>query len=133
MKGVALGDSYFFVDESGDSTFYDARGKLIVGEEGCSPILILGFIETQKPHEIRQAVLRAQRSIISDTYLLKVPSISKTTIALHAKDDAPEVRYLFYREKKSLPFKAQFIVARKIERIFKTITTAMRQTSTMTS
>jgi hypothetical protein len=119
MKGVAVGDSYFFVDESGDSTFYDARGKFIVGEEGCSPILILGFIETQKPHEIRQAVLRAQRSIISDPYLLKVPSISKTGIALHAKDDVPEVRYIFYKEIKSLPFKAQFIVARKIERIFK--------------
>jgi hypothetical protein len=25
--------SYFFVDESGDPTFYDARGNLIVGAE----------------------------------------------------------------------------------------------------
>jgi hypothetical protein len=63
MKEVAPGDSYFFVDESGDSTFYDANGKFIVGEPGCSPILILGFIETQKPHEIRRAVLRAKQSM----------------------------------------------------------------------
>jgi hypothetical protein len=119
MKAVAVGDSYFFVDESGDSTFYNANGKCIIGEPGCSPILILGFIETQKPHEIRQAVLRAQQSIITDPYLTGIPSISKTQIALHAKDDTPEVRYLFYKEIKSMPFNSQFIVARKIEEIFK--------------
>jgi len=119
MKYPVTDESYFFVDESGDSTFYDAVGKLIVGTEGCSPVLILGFIETQKPKDIRQAVLRAQRSIISDPYLKGIPSISKTAVALHAKDDASEVRYLFYKEIKSLPFKAHFIVARKIESVFK--------------
>ncbi len=43
MKTVEVGDTYFFVDESGDSTFYNAKGKCIVGEPGCSPILNLGF------------------------------------------------------------------------------------------
>jgi hypothetical protein len=84
-----------------------------------SNVLILGFVDTQKPQEIRRAVLRAQRSIISDPYLTRIPSISKTAIALHAKDDVSEVRYLFYKELKSLPFKTQFVVARKIERIFR--------------
>jgi hypothetical protein len=121
MKTHVTDESYFFVDESGDSTFYDGKGRLIVGTEGCSPLLIMGFIETQKPHELRKAVLRAQRSIISDPYLLSIPSISKTAVALHAKDDAPEVRYLFYKELKSLPFKAQFIVARKSEDIFRSV------------
>jgi len=119
MKTVEVGDTYFFVDESGDSAFYNAKGKCIVGEPGCSPILILGFIETQKPHEIRKAVLRAQQSIVTDPYLTDIRSISKTQIALHAKDDAPEVRYLFYKEIKSMPFNTQFVVARKVERIFK--------------
>jgi hypothetical protein len=32
---------YFFVDESGDPTFYDEDGNLIVGQEGCAPILLL--------------------------------------------------------------------------------------------
>jgi hypothetical protein len=120
MKQPVTDESYFFVDESGDSTFYDAKGKLIVGTEGCSPLLILGFIETQKPKDIRQAVLRSQTSIISDPYLKHIPSIAKTAVALHAKDDASEVRYLFYKEIKSLPFKAQFIAARKTESVFKT-------------
>jgi hypothetical protein len=119
MKHPVTDESYFFVDESGDSTFYDAKGHFHVGTEGCSPVLILGFVETQKPQEMRRAVLRAQQSIISDPYLAGIPSIAKTGVALHAKDDASEVRYLFYKELKSLPFKAQFIVARKIERIFR--------------
>ena len=34
--------NYFFVDESGDSTFYNKSGKCMVGEEGCSKVLILG-------------------------------------------------------------------------------------------
>lgn len=89
-----------------------------MGTEGCSPVLILGFIETTKPHEIRQAVMRTQQSVISDPYLKSIPSIAKTTTAFHAKDDAPEVRYHFYKEIKSMSFKAQFIVARKIEKIF---------------
>jgi hypothetical protein len=121
MKTPVTDESYFFVDESGDPTFYNANGKCIVGTEGCSPLLMLGFIETQKPREIRRAVLRAQKSIITDPYLISIPSISKTATAFHAKDDAPEVRYLFYKELKSLPFKAQFIVARKSEAIFKSV------------
>jgi hypothetical protein len=119
MKLPVADESYFFVDESGDSTFYDAKGKFIVGTEGCSSLLILGFIETQKPRDIRLAVLRAQQSIVTDPYLVGIPSISKTAVAFHAKDDASEVRYLFYKELKSLPFQAQFVVARKIESIFR--------------
>jgi len=88
MKVPVADESYFFVDESGDSTFYDAKGKLIVGTEGCSPILILGFVETEKPQDVRRAVLRTQQSIVSDPYLASIPSISKTSVALHAKDDA---------------------------------------------
>ncbi len=33
---MKVNDCYFFVDESGDPTFYDKRGNLIVGEQGCS-------------------------------------------------------------------------------------------------
>jgi hypothetical protein len=47
MKQPPSDESYFFVDESGDSTFYDAKGNFIVGAEGCSPLLILGYVETQ--------------------------------------------------------------------------------------
>ena len=44
MKKPQSGSTWFFVDESGDPTFYDRKGNLIVGQPGCSPILILGLI-----------------------------------------------------------------------------------------
>lgn len=111
--------NWFFVDEAGDPTFYDRRGNYIVGQEGCSPILLLGFIETSDPKPIRVALLELQREIVNDPYFQGVPSIEKTALAFHAKDDLPEVRLLVYRLLATLDFKAQFIVARKIERVFR--------------
>jgi len=36
MKSPKEESLYFFVDESGDPTFYDKQGNLIVGQAGCS-------------------------------------------------------------------------------------------------
>lgn len=119
MRETLGAASHFFADESGDPVFYDAKGNLIVGQPGCSPILILGFIETQDPHTIRKAVLSLQQEVCSDPYFRRIPSLAKTAIAFHANDDAPEIRYLFYKLIRELNFKAQFIVARKIEKVFR--------------
>jgi len=56
MKTPQDGPNWFFVDEAGDPTFYDRRGNYIVGQEGYSPILMLGFIETQDPKPFRRAL-----------------------------------------------------------------------------
>jgi len=119
MKKTIEGEHWYFVDETGDPVFYDARGNLIVGSEGCSPILGIGFIETDQPHEIRQAISNLHDQIAGDKYLQSIPSIIKTNRAFHAKDDAPEIRYLVYQALAKLSFKAQFVVARKIERVFR--------------
>ena len=94
-------------------------GNCIVGQPGCSPILVLGFIETQSPRVLRQAVVRLHKEVMADRYLNQFQSSRKTAVAFHAKDDGPVVRYLFYKLITTLEFKAQFIVARKIERIFR--------------
>lgn len=119
MKTPKDGSNYFFVDESGDPTFYDRRGNLIVGREGCSPILLLGLIETQNPEPIRQGLLQLQQAITNDPYFRDVPSMEKTRIAFHAKDDLPEVRFQVYKLLSTFEFKAQFVVARKIEQVFR--------------
>ncbi len=119
MKKTQVASTWFFVDESGDPTFYDRQGNLIVGQSGCSPILILGFVETQNPAPIRQAILSLQQEVIQDPYLHEFPSIAKTAIAFHAKDDVPEIRYRFFKLIAALDFRAQFVVARKIERVFR--------------
>lgn len=110
--------TYFFVDEAGDAVFYDKYGNYIVGKEGCSKILLVGFIRTEKPEELRKAILKLKNEIKSDKYLEKIPSIKKTIRSFHAKDDCPEVREKVYKLIVSLDFKAEFFVARKIEKIF---------------
>lgn len=119
MTTPILETSWFFVDESGDPTFYDRNGNLIVGQGGCSSILILGFIETQAPDVLRSAVLTLQREVVRDPYLSDIPSLRKTAVAFHAKDDLPEVRYRFFKLLSTLEFSAQFVVARKIEKVFR--------------
>jgi hypothetical protein len=119
MKRPAETECYFFVDESGDPTFFDRLGNVIVGQEGCSPILILGFIETYDPSLIRRELERLHRKIMADKYLEGIPSIRKTNLAFHAKDDVPEVRQTVFKSIAAMAFKAQFVVARKIERVFR--------------
>jgi len=119
MKKPLETENHFFVDESGDPTFFDKLGNLIVGQKGCSPILILGFIETSDPARLRHEIARLHKEIAADKYLESVPSIRKTNIAFHAKDDVPEVRQAVYKCIAGMDFKAQFVVARKIERVFR--------------
>lgn len=119
MKKTQPGQTYFFVDESGDPTFYDRKGNFIVGQEGCSSLLILGLVEVGDPIPVRQAILKLQSEIVSDPYFSDFPSIRQTKIAFHSKDDVPEIRYQFYKLLAGLDFQAQFVVARKIERVFR--------------
>lgn len=118
MKKIQDKIAYFFVDESGDTIFYDRYGHLIIDKEGVSKILILGFIHTQDPRTIRQALFDLKSEIINDPYLKGIPSLKKTAIAFHAKDDCPEVREKVYKLISKLNFSAEVFIARKIPNIF---------------
>ncbi len=110
--------TYYFVDESGDPIFYDKYGNLIIGQEGCSKILLVGFIRTADPKPIRQTLARLQSDITNDPYLQDIPSLKSSVGYFHAKNDSPEVRERVFKLIVQLDFKAEFIVARKIESIF---------------
>ncbi|HEX6289937.1 MAG TPA: DUF3800 domain-containing protein [Herpetosiphonaceae bacterium] len=118
MKKPKPGRVWYFVDEAGDPTFYSKRGQLIVGQPGCSPILILGFIQTSDPEPIRKAVRELQQQVINDPYFHGRRSLKQTAVAFHANNDLFEIRYLFFKLIASLDFRAKLIVARKIEQIF---------------
>jgi len=119
MKKALKGDIYYFVDESGDPCFFDKRGNYIVGKEGCSKLLMLGFIQTDEPKHIRTALHELREKIRNDKYLKDIPSIEKSLRHFHATDDCPEVRQEVYKCLSALNFKAQFVVARKIEGVFR--------------
>jgi hypothetical protein len=111
--------NYFFVDESGDPTFYNKEGKYIVGGEGCSKILILGFVMTSNPKILRQSIINLMEEISKDEYLKNIPSLKRTLAeGFHAKNDTPEIREKFFKLIKTLDFKAELFVARKIENLF---------------
>ncbi len=58
---------YLFIDECGDPEFYGKRKKLLVGEPGFQPLLILGLVETTDRRALRQAVLAFQQQILVDS------------------------------------------------------------------
>ena len=66
MKQTDRKNTYYFVDESGDPCFYDKYGNFIVGKEGRSKLLMLGFVETEEPKHIRQELSRIRDKIKND-------------------------------------------------------------------
>ncbi len=110
--------TFFFVDEAGDPVFYNKRGAYIVGREGCSPLLLVGFIRTQNPQLLRKTLVQLRKNISQDHYLTSIPSVKKSMIAFHAKDDCSEIREKVFKTIIELDFRYECIVARKIESIF---------------
>ena len=118
MKKALADTCHYFVDEAGDPTFYNEYGSSIVGKEGCSKTLILGFIRTEHPEILRYRLTKLHKEIVADPYLQSIPSLAKTRLAFHAKDDCPEIREKVFKLIADLDFTAEFVVARKIESIF---------------
>ena len=118
MKQVQDEHRFFYVDETGDPGFYGKGKRLIVGNEGCSRTFGVGFLRTPNPDVLRQRLLALRAEVATDRYLKDIPSIKKTLVSFHAKDDCPEVRRLVFGCLDKLDFAIQVVVARKVESIF---------------
>jgi len=116
----ALPKSYIFIDESGDPVFYGNRKKLLLGEEGFQPYLIIGLIETPDRIKLRRAVLEFINDIKADPMYNSIPSIiSNKNWFVHARGDHPEVRAKFFEMLRDLSgFKAHIVIAKKHLTIF---------------
>ena len=90
-----------FVDEAGDATLFSARGRVLVGSEGCSRFFMLGALEVNDPAALAADLTALRQELLADPYFKDVPSMQpgrrKTAIAFHAKDDLPEVRREVFR------------------------------------
>ncbi len=111
--------SCFFVDESGDPIFFDKHGNCIVGQGGCSKILLLGFVVMDNPTEVRQQLANLRKTILADPYFQGIPSLAKTARSFHSNDDVPEVRERVYKLIAGLDVSAEVVVARKIVPLFR--------------
>jgi len=96
MKTPNRGQRSYFVDEAGDTVLFDAKGKVIVGTEGCSRFFILGLADIPDPDALGRDLDQLRARLLADSYFNHVPSMQsqarKTALAFHAKDDLPEVR-----------------------------------------
>lgn len=87
---------HFFVDEAGDPTLFDRKGRILVGNEGCSKYFILGKLDVADPSALQVALETLRADLLADPYFKRVPSMQperhKTALGFHAKDDVAEVR-----------------------------------------
>src|ERR1700675_4162201 len=87
---------HFFVDEAGDLTLFDRRGRIIVGHEGVSKTFMVGVAYLPDPEGAKRTLDALRADLLADPYFKDVPSSQpasrKTAICFHAKDDLPEVR-----------------------------------------
>jgi hypothetical protein len=87
---------HYFVDEAGDGTLFDGKGRVIIGSEGCSRFFILGFVDISDPASLARDMAELRATLLVDPYFSGIPSMQpdqrKTALAFHAKDDVAEVR-----------------------------------------
>jgi hypothetical protein len=92
---------HYYVDEAGDGTIFDAKGRVIIGKEGCSKFFMLGLLDVTIPKALETDLKELRSSLLKDPYFKDVPSMQleakKTAILFHAKDDLPEVRREVFR------------------------------------
>jgi hypothetical protein len=87
---------YYYVDEAGDGTIFNARGRVIIGNEGCSRFFMLGLLDVANPAALETDLKTLRMTLLRDLYFKDVPSMqmksNKTAVLFHAKDDIPEAR-----------------------------------------
>lgn len=106
-----------FLDEAGDTTVYGKGKTNIIGTNGVSNCFIIGMLKFKEPIEtVREKIISLQKKIIDDPYF-NVPSIQKKTQGagyyLHATDDLPEVRKMFFDLIKTIDCSFESVVSTK--------------------
>jgi hypothetical protein len=105
MKTNTNSTRIYFVDEAGDSDIFNKKGKVIIGNSGCSKYFILGLLDILDPASIENDFSNLRKELLSDPYFKGIPSLKvsnrKTAHNFHAKDDLPEVRMRVFNILKS--------------------------------
>jgi len=111
----------YYVDESGDLTLFDKKGRP-VQDKGSSKTLMLGLIKLKEGNDFSQHFESFKKTIITDPTFQTFPSIEKTKLKFHAKDDHVTIKREVYKYIANLDFSVQVIVRRKSVLIEQAIT-----------
>jgi Protein of unknown function (DUF3800) len=105
------------VDEAGDLTLFDKRGRSIVGSEGVSRHFMAGLVELPDPNLAPRKLENLRKRFMTDPYFIGVPSTqparNTTAVYFHANDNIREVRYEVIKLLPSLGAKATIAIKRK--------------------
>ena len=74
---------HYFVDEAGDPSLFNAKGKVIVGTEGCSRYFTLGKLDIAEPERLAIALDELRMNLLKDPYFEGVPSMQAAAMAPH--------------------------------------------------
>lgn len=111
--------AYYFFDEAGDPKILGRKGVNLIERGDASKTFIVGYLETQNPKAIRNALNVLHERLRNDEYLASIPSMHSTNKSFHANKDCVEVRSEVFRLLKTLDFKFYCIVAHKSVEIFR--------------
>ena len=109
---------HYFVDEAGDTTLFNKKWEIIVGNPGVSKFFMLGVALVSDPQDAKVKLEKLRNSLLQDPYFKGVPSMSpaakKTALFFHACDDLQEVRREVLKILMTLDIRVQVIIRRKI-------------------
>jgi hypothetical protein len=92
---------HYFVDEAGDGTLFDKKGRAIIGEEGCSKFFMVGLADITDAAAIKAEFDALRVQVSNDPFLKKLrqfkPERKETSVYFHATVDPVEVRWEVYK------------------------------------
>ena len=92
---------HYFVDEAGDGTLFDKKGRVIIGEEGCSNFFMIGLADIADAAAIKADFDALRAQVSRDPFLKKLrqfkPERKETAVYFHATVDPVEVRWEVYK------------------------------------
>lgn len=110
---------HYFVDEAGDLTLFDKKGRQIVGSPGVSRFFMVGVAHVTCPKKVGKELGSLRKKLVADPYFKGVPSMQphtrKTAICFHASKDLPEVRREVFSILPNLGAKVQVAIRTKKE------------------
>lgn len=109
----------YYVDESGDLTLFNKKGKIIIGKNGVSRIFMIGLVYFENTTDVKNKLDELRQSLLADERYKNIPSMQpearKTALYFHAKNDHPEVRKQVFKFLPQLNSKVLIVIRRKYE------------------
>jgi hypothetical protein len=110
---------HYFVDEAGDLSFFDKKGRIIVGQPGASKFFMMGVAQIADPEQVARELNALRFNLMSDLRYKRIPSMQleakKTAITFHAKDDYSEIREKVFELLQSFDVKVFIAIRSKVE------------------